>query len=268
MSAEGATMEATTIADEQPSQILKKAWQSYSENEQGSELENELVKEYLPLVRSVVGRLAMTLPSHVHQEDLYSPGLVGLLKAIRNFDPSHSTNFEGYARYRIRGAILDELRRMDWVPRSVHDKAKKVERVISELEATFQRMPDEEEIASALDISIEHYQKLMEEIRPVAFVSINGCNEYGGPDESFKGITLEDEVTPGPDEMASKHELIDRIKDKINELPERMKKVLAFYYYENMRLKEIASILGVTESRVCQIHSEAILLIRGLARDL
>jgi RNA polymerase sigma factor FliA len=267
MNAECATMDSA-IAVEQPSMFLKRAWESYTKNDHGGELENDLVKQYLPLVRSVVGRLAMTLPTHVHQEDLYSPGLVGLLKAIRNYDASQSSAFECYARYRIRGAVLDELRRMDWVPRSVHDKAKKVERVIVELEAENHSMPEEEQIAEALDLSLGEYHRLMEEIRPVAFVSINGCNEYGGPDEPFKGINIEDDETPGPDEMTSKLELIERIKEKIEELPDRMKKVLAFYYYENMRLKEIAAILGVTEARVCQIHSEAILLIRSLARDL
>ncbi len=268
MNAECVSMEKTTIEVEQSAQYIKRAWKSYSSNDHGSELENDLVKEYLPLVKSVVGRLAMTLPSHVHQEDLYSPGLVGLLTAIRNYDPAQNSNFACYARFRIRGAVLDELRRMDWVPRSVHDKAKKVERVICELEATLHRMPEEEEIAKALKISIEEYQKLIETIRPVAFVSINGCNEYGGPDEPFKGINIEDEETPGPDELTSRLELIEKIKEKITELPDRMKKVLAFYYDENMRLKEIAEILGVTESRVCQIHSEAILLIRGLSRDM
>lgn len=268
MNAECPTMETTTIEKEQPATLVKKAWESYSSHDQGGELENDLVKEYLPLVKSVVGRLAMTLPSHVHQEELYSPGLVGLLKAIRNYDSAQNSNFACYARHRIRGAVLDELRRLDWVPRSVHDKAKKVERVICELESKMQRMPEESEIAKALDISINDYQKLVEQIRPVAFVSINGCNEQGGPDDPFMGVNIEDEETPGPDEITSRLELIEKIKEKITELPDKMKKVLAFYYYENMRLKEIAEILGVTESRVCQIHSEAILLIRGLARDL
>ncbi|MDG1891495.1 MAG: FliA/WhiG family RNA polymerase sigma factor [Verrucomicrobiota bacterium] len=268
MNAECTVADTATLEAVHTAPLLRKAWASYSSQDQGGESENALVKEYLPLVRGVVGRLAMSLPAHVHQEELYSPGLLGLLNAIRNFDPSQKASFEGYAKHRIRGAVLDELRRMDWVPRSIHEKAKKVERAITELESVLQRMPEEDEVAAALQISLKDYRKLMETIRPATFVSIHDCNDGSGSEGGFVGVHLEDADTPGPDEVTSRQELAEKIKEKINELPDRMKKVLAFYYYENMRLKEIAAILGVTESRVCQIHSEAILLIRGLARDL
>jgi RNA polymerase sigma factor for flagellar operon FliA len=247
--------------------LLKKAWRSYSQSHYGAELENDLVKEYLPMVKGIVGRMAMSLPAHIHQDDLLSPAMVGLLGAIRNYDPKHRASFEGYAKLRIRGAILDELRRLDWVPRTIHEKAKKVERAILELEGKLQRMPEETEIAESLNISLGEYQKLLKEIRPVAFVSIEHCDDPRD-DLNASGIVLDDESMPSPDELTSKLELIEGIKQRIEKLPQKMKQVLAFYYYENMRLKEIAAILGVTESRVCQIHAEAILLIRGLAKDL
>ena len=248
--------------------FLRKAWHSYSsQDHQGGDLENDLVKEYLPLVKTVVGRIAINLPAHIHQDELLSPGLVGLLNAIRKYDPAVSSHFEAYAKYRIRGAVMDELRRMDWVPRTIHEKAKKVERAIVELQTSLKRMPEEEEIAKALELSVSDYQKLMEQIRPVTFVSIDSTHDTKKAEE-YPRVHLDDETMPGPDELASKLELIESIKVKINDLPDRMRKVLAFYYYENMRLKEIAVILGVTESRVCQIHAEAIMLIRALAKDL
>ena len=267
MSPECETLETPKAASTPKTTFLRKAWQSYSCQDHGGDLENDLVKQYLPLVKNVVGRIAMTLPAHIHQDDLLSPGLVGLLNAIRNYDPAVSNHFEAYAKYRIRGAVLDELRRLDWVPRTIHEKAKRVERTIMELEASLKRMPEEGEIAQALEISVSDYQKLMEQIKPVTFVSIHSCQDSQEGEQPSR-VHLDDDTMPGPDELASKLELIESIKEKINELPDRMKKVLAFYYYENMRLKEIAVILGVTESRVCQIHAEAILLIRGLAKDL
>ena len=156
--------------------FLRKAWQSYSsQDHQGGDLENDLVKEYLPLVKTVVGRIAINLPAHSSRRTV-SPGLVGLLNAIRKYDPAVSSHFEAYAKYRIRGAVMDELRRMDWVPRTIHDKAKKVERAIVELETSLKRMPEEEEIAKALELSVS-YQKLIEQIRPVTFVSIDNTHD-------------------------------------------------------------------------------------------
>ena len=149
--------------------FLRKAWQSYSsQDHQGGDLENDLVKEYLPLVKTVVGRIAINLPAHIHQDELLSPGLVGLLNAIRKYILLSAIILKLMLNT-ASGAVMDELRRMDWVPRTIHEKAKKVERAIVELETSLKRMPEEAEVAKALELSVSDYQKLIEKIRPVTF---------------------------------------------------------------------------------------------------
>src|SRR5262249_8705356 len=143
----------------------------------GSVAEADLVQKSLPLVKHVVGRLAMTLPPHVCIEDLYSSGLVGLLNAVRNFNPRCATAFETYARVRIRGAVLDELRRMDWVPRSVHSKARKVQNAMQQLEQIKSRQPSVQEMAKALNISPEEYEKWLEEIKPTTFICLDAATD-------------------------------------------------------------------------------------------
>ena len=145
-----------------PAVLRPDVWKHYAKQGAGGAIESELTERYLPLVRTVVGRIAMTLPSHVDAEDLYSSGLVGLLNAIRRFDTSSGTSFETYARVRIRGAVLDELRRLDWVPRSVHDKARKVEVVMRELEQKKGKAPSDIEMAKALNLSLDDYEDLLE----------------------------------------------------------------------------------------------------------
>src|SRR5258708_37886325 len=141
-------------------------WQKYHSTGPGDSSEDELVKKYLPLVKTVVGRLAITLPPHVNGDDLYSAGLVGLLHAVRQFDPALGTAFEPYARVRIRGAVLDELRRMDWVPRSVHAKARKIQQVMAELERKTGNIPSDSDVAEALKIPLSEYDQWIDEVRP------------------------------------------------------------------------------------------------------
>ena len=229
----------------------------------GSIAEEDLVKQHLPLVKTVVGRLAMTLPSHVEIDDLYSAGLVGLLNAVRNFNPKGGSTFETYARVRIRGAILDELRRLDWVPRSVHIKARKVQAVIQKLEQERGEMPSNEDIAKAMNISLSDYEHLMDEIRPATFVCLDSAQktEEGGENSRYESIS--DEGQPDPVETASNRELAGVIAERLEQLPEMQRKVLALYYFEDMRLREIAEVFNVTESRICQIHSQAILAIKS-----
>src|SRR6185436_20490576 len=146
-----------------------KLWKRYARSRLGGKVEDQLVQQYLPLVRTVVGRLAMTLPAHAATEDLYSAGLVGLLNAVRRYNHKAGVLFETYARVRIRGAVFDELRRLDWVPRSVHDKARKVEEVMRQLEQQKGKIPSNIEMARALDITTEEYEELLTEIRPATF---------------------------------------------------------------------------------------------------
>jgi RNA polymerase sigma factor for flagellar operon FliA len=237
-------------------------WQRYHQ-QADTHTENALVEQYLPLVRSVVGRLAMTLPDHVDQDDLNSSGLVGLLQALRNYDPTCGTSFEGYARVRIRGAMLDELRRMDWVPRTVHEKARKIQKVMAELEQKHGRTPTEEQMAKALKITVTEYTTLLNEVRPAAFVCLDATTSSDGAETGNLYDVVANPSEGGPVEEVSRRELKQVILERLKELPEIQRKVLALYYGEDLHLREIAEVFGLTESRICQIHSQAILSIRA-----
>ena len=250
----------TVVVEKRPT--APELWKRYHKRAT-TKVENALVEQYLPLVATVLGRLAMNLPDHVDQDDLRSAGLVGLLQAMRNFDPKSGNSFETYARVRIRGSMLDELRRMDWVPRTIHEKARKVQRMIAELEQKFGRAPTEKEMAKALDMSAAGYSELLEEIRPAAFVCLDAvCSSENGDSGSLYEV-ISDGAEEGPAEETSKNELKRIILARLKDLPDMQRKVLALYYGEDLRLREIAEAFGVTESRICQIHAQAILSIRA-----
>ena len=240
------------------------SWPSASRLRPGSALEGEIVEKYVPLVRNVVGRLAMSLPPHVDGEELYSAGLTGLLKAVRNYNPSAGTSFETYARLRIRGAILDELRRMDWVPRSVHTKARKVQAVMNAIEQKKGRVATEHEVAAELKISIPEYREWLEEIRPATFVCLDAAFNNDYDDSSSQYDSMADQKQEDPLDGTARREIARVISDRLQELPEMQRKVLALYYFEDMRLREIAEAFGLTESRICQIHAQGILSIKSL----
>jgi RNA polymerase sigma factor for flagellar operon FliA len=242
-------------------------WQRYHKDGD-TPAENALVEKYLPLVRAAVGRLAMTLPEHVDQDDLNSAGLIGLLQALRNYNPACGTSFETYARLRVRGAMLDELRRMDWVPRTVHEKARKLQDTIGQVEQRLGRVPSDVEIAKALNISLSEYSELLAEIRPATFVCLDATCSIDGVDASSVRDVIADPDADGPLEQASHNELKQIIFQRLKDLPDTQRKVLALYYGEDLHLREIAELLGLTESRICQIHSQAILAIRSYLRRL
>jgi RNA polymerase sigma factor FliA len=239
------------------------SWPSAAKMKPGSPVETELVEKYIPLVKTVVGRLAMTLPPHVDGEDLYSAGLTGLLSAVRQYDPNAGTSFETYARLRIRGSVLDELRRMDWVPRSVHSKARKVQRIMNGIEQKKGRVATEEEMASALEISVAEYQAWLEEIRPATFLCLDATYNNDADDSFSQYESLADQRQENPADGTFRREIAKAISDRLQMLPEMQRKVLALYYFEDMRLREIAEAFGLTESRICQIHGQGILAIRS-----
>ena len=245
--------------------MAQELWQRYHQQKSDTktDTENALVQKYLPLVSAVVGRLAMTLPEHVDQDDLYSVGLVGLLHALRNYNPACGTSFETYARVRIRGAMLDELRRMDWVPRTIHEKARKIKEVLSELEQKLGKTPTEVQMAKAMNMSVKEYEELLDEVRPAAFVCLDAVNASEDGDNGPLYEVIADQAEDGPVEHASNNELKQVIFERLKELPEMQRKVLALYYLEDMHLREIAEVFKLTESRICQIHAQAIMSIRS-----
>lgn len=238
-------------------------WRSYRRKATRTESEAGLVEQYLPLVKTVVGRLQMSLPSHVDAEDLYSAGLVGLLDAIRHYNPKLGSTFETYARVRVRGAVFDELRRMDWVPRSIHSKAKKVQEVIKQLEQKMRRVPTDVEVAGVLEISLDEYHQLLEEIRPATFVCLDAALSDESDNSPSQYEAFADAKQENPLDGVARNEMAEIIANHLQQLPQMQRQVLALYYFEDMRLREIAEIFSLTESRICQIHSQAILSLRG-----
>jgi RNA polymerase sigma factor for flagellar operon FliA len=257
-------LETNTIAIV-PCPTAQDLWQRYHRRAD-TDTESALIEKYLPLVSSVVARLAMTLPEHVDQDDLYSVGLVGLLQALRNYNPACGTSFETYARVRVRGAMLDELRRMDWVPRTIHEKARKIKAVVLDLEQQLGCTPTEAQMAKAMDLSVDEYTKLLDEVRPAAFVCLDSVNSSEEGDAGALYEVIADTTEESPLEQVSQRELKRVIFERMKELPEMQRKVLALYYIEDMHLREIAEVFGLTESRICQIHSQAILAIRAFVQ--
>jgi RNA polymerase sigma factor for flagellar operon FliA len=258
-----ALLEPETVSEPVALTKAQKIKARYKNMKPGSVAETHMVEEYLPLVKTVVGRLAMSLPPHVDPEDLYSSGLVGLLNAVRQYDPLAGSSFESYAKVRIRGAIFDELRRLDWIPRSVHEKARKVQGTMEQLEQKLGRVPKEEEIAKAMKLTPAEFEELQAEIRPATFVCLDSLVGSDEDNETSRHEWVADGAHDGPDDTAAQKELSRVIAERLEQLPEMQRKVLALYYFEDMRLREIAEAFGVTESRICQIHSQAILAIRA-----
>lgn len=263
---------ANVIAEPHASTDRRKKGQElrrrYDQTKPGSAAEAALVEQYLPLVKTVVGRVALNLPAHVDLEDLYSIGVVGLLNAVRNFDEASGASLETYARIRIRGAVLDELRRMDWVSRSIRDKARKVQSVMQQLEQTSGGPPAEADMARAMKLSVPEYQELLNEIKPAVFVCLDATPAGDADDDgAAQHECVADDAQQNPMEGASQHELARLIAQRIQQLPDIQRKVLALYYYEDMRLREIAEAFGLTESRICQIHAQAILAIKTFIQN-
>ena len=224
-----------------------------------------LVVAYSPLVKYVAGRMGSGLPSHIEEADLISYGLSGLIAAIDRFDPAKEIRFETYAVTRIRGAILDALRSLDWVPRSVRARAREIERANTKLEAALQRVPTDEEIAAELDITVEEFQDALLAISSSTIIALDEL--WSVPDSSGERLslldTMADRAAPDPQLLVERSTLRERIADAIAALPDREKLVVALYYYENLTLKEIGEVLGVTESRVSQLHTKAMLRLRS-----
>ena len=243
---------------------LRDLWRRYkaSGDEQARE---RLVVAYSPLVKYVAGRMASGLPAHVEEADLISYGLVGLISAIERFELAREIKFETYALPRIKGAIIDELRSLDWVPRSVRARAKEIERANVKLEGRLQRAPTDEEMAAELEMTMDEFNDALVQISNSTIAALDelwSISDTSGDQVSLLD-TLQDPAADDPAQLVDASELKDRVADAIARLPEREKLVIALYYYENLTLREIGEVLGVTESRISQLHTKAVLRLRS-----
>lgn len=227
------------------------------------EEKNKLVIEYSPLIKFIAQKIAVRLPSNIELDDLISSGVIGLMDAIDKYDPTRDNKFKTYAEFRIRGAILDELRAQDWVPRSVRDKSKMLDKALIELESQLGRSPSEEEIATKLGLSMDEFYDLINQVRPVSLVSIDDANTLSNVDKKSILNLLEGCRMNNPLVQLNMKSVKEVVAKAIEDLPERQRLVLSLYYYEDLNLKEIGRILRVTESRVSQLHAQAVARLRA-----
>jgi RNA polymerase sigma factor FliA len=243
---------------------LRDLWKRYKDD--GDEGARErLVVAYSPMVKFVAGRLGAGLPSHVEDADLISYGLVGLIGAIQRFEPERGIKFETFAMTRIRGAIIDELRSLDWVPRSVRSRAREIETAQAKLEHELQRAPSEAELAAKLNLTEEELQSALLEIANSSVYALDELwtvSDSSGDQVSLLD-TIADDSAADPQEALASTEVKDLLTEAIGGLPEREQLVVALYYYENLTLREIGEVLGVTESRVSQLHTKAVMRLKS-----
>jgi RNA polymerase sigma factor FliA len=221
-----------------------------------------LIERYLPLVRGIVARMGIYFNTHVDMEDVYSVGVSGLISAVQRYKVEKSHSFVSYAALRIKGAILDELRRMDWMPRSARASAKKLRKTIEGLEARLQRAATEDEISHELGLDKGQYTHLLDQVRPLSFVPIDapvGPGAEGGTMNDF----ISDATELNAREKTESKEVIELMRSRIESLPELQRKILSMYYFEGLRLAEIAEIFHLSEARICQIHTQTVLALRA-----
>ena len=242
---------------------IDRLWQSFKESGD-SKHRDALIVHYSPLVKYVAGRVAVGLPQNVDQADLVSYGIFGLIDAIEKFDLDRGFKFETYAIARIKGAIIDELRSIDWVPRSVRAKARALEKAYGKLEAKLHRTPTDAELAEELGVNDGQLQQTFSQISFIGLVALD--ETLSGAGERGETMSLGDTVAdtePGPMAAYEVEEMRQILAEAINGMPEREKIVLTLYYYEGLTLAEIGQVLGVTESRVCQIHTKSVIHLRA-----
>ncbi len=249
-------------------QALQQLWRDFKDTGEQS-LRERLILHYSPLVKYVAGRVGVGLPPNIEQADLVSYGIFGLIDAIEKFDLERAIKFETYAISRIRGAIIDELRAIDWIPRSVRYKAREVEKAYAALEGKLHRTPTEPEVAEELGITLEELHQIFSRVSFVNVVALDELLNVGGDkgDKLSLVDTLEDTKAEDPVAAFESEETKYLLAKAINQLPEREKIVVTLYYYEGLTLAEIGQVLGVTESRICQMHTKAVLQLRGRLAD-
>lgn len=243
------------------SSLLKKYKEQPSQL--SSEQKDQLIMEYAPLIKFIAQKIAIRLPSNIELDDLISSGVIGLMDAIEKYDPTRDNTFKTYAEFRIRGSILDELRAQDWIPRSIRDKSKMLDRTLVKMEAEMGRVPTDGEVAERLGLTMEGFFGLVNQVRPVSVLSIDDSTTFNNVDKRSILNLLEGCRLNNPLNQLSLRSVKDIVTTSIEELPERQRLVLSLYYYEDLNLREIGRILRVTESRVSQLHAQAIVRLRA-----
>lgn len=230
-------------------------------------IKDEIILEYAPLVKYIAQKIASRLPSNIELDDLISCGVIGLMDAIEKFDSSRDNKFKTYAEFRIRGAILDELRSQDWVPRSVREKAKVVEKAYAKLDKEFGRPATDEEMCVELQCSMEEFHELINKSKSVSLMNIDDAAAMSKGDKKLMVSLMETSRSANPQTAVGYKRAQDVIKEGIKTLPEKQRLVLSLYYFEDLNLKEIGQVLDVTESRVSQLHTQAVLKLKAKLRN-
>ena len=242
-------------------------WAAYV-GDRALEVRERLIIHYAPLVKYVAGRVAVGMPAHVEHADLVSYGIFGLMDAIEKFEPERGYKFETYAVARIRGAIIDELRSVDWVPRSVRTRARQLESAMQQLEAALKRTPSDEELAEELGWSLQELQDTLARMSMTSIAALDEVLDVGDGDRITLVDTLQDLTASLPEETLDDAETKRLLRATLTRLTEREQTVLGLYYFEGMTLAQVGDVLGVTESRVCQIHTKAVLSLRTKLGEL
>lgn len=261
-------MAGTTGEKQEMEALLREA--KLEHDEIPADLREQIVLEHAPLIRYIVNRIAVRLPSHIDLDDLHNTGVIGLMDAIQKYDPEKNCKFKTYAEFRIKGAILDQLRSLDWVPRSVRQKGRKLERAYGEVEQRLGRSANEEEVADSLGLELDKFHTLINQVRGISLVNleeIRGTNSDGDRAGTFADI-IEDVHAENPFASLKLTETKHVISDTIGSLPEKERLVISLYYYEDLNMKEIGNILGITESRVCQIHTKSVMRLRSKLKGM
>jgi len=238
---------------------LDKLWRKYSENADPA-IKEQLIIHYAPLVKFVAGRLLMHIGQHVEYDDLVGYGIFGLIDAVDKFDIDKGIKFETYASLRVRGAIIDHIRKLDWVPRTQRDKNKRVDQAFQHLEETLGRRPTDEELAKYMQVSIDEVQEILRSSSVLSLVSLDDFLDQNYENSVPSLISGREE---SPEEQTEKQERKEMLAEAINGLNEKEKLVVTLYYFEELTLKEISNIMEVSESRVSQIHTKAIGRLQG-----
>ena len=239
-------------------------WGKYFENKSDKAVKDTLIVQYIYLVKYAVGRIKMTLPNGISMEDIAGYGVEGLINAVERFSVDKNTKFDTYALIRIRGTILDRIRSEDFLPRSVRTKLKKIKQAQEDLKQTLGRMPTTREVAEALDMEVDKVIQLMSEDVTVSSI----YDKQGSSDDSLEVIdTIRDEQGQTPYEAAEEKNVKQELENALKRLPERERNIMVLYYQENMTLKEIGQMLGMSESRVCQLHAQSIVKLKNILNE-